>query len=87
MTPAGTPVAVIDKLNAAINDGLKSPELRASFAKLGIEPKITTPAEFAAIIQQEIPKWAEVVRVTGVKVRVTARSQTPILTHQALPLA
>ena len=68
VTPAGTPVAVIDKLNAAINDGLKSPELRASFAKLGIEPKITTPAEFAAIIQQEIPKWAEVVRVTGVKV-------------------
>ena len=68
VTPAGTPVAVIDKLNAAINDGLKSPELRASFAKLGIEPKITTPAEFAAIIQQEVPKWAEVVRVTGVKV-------------------
>jgi tripartite-type tricarboxylate transporter receptor subunit TctC len=68
MAPSGTPAAVIDKLNGAINDALRSPELLGSLAKLGIEPKITTPAEFMAIIKQEIPKWAEVVRVTGVKV-------------------
>jgi tripartite-type tricarboxylate transporter receptor subunit TctC len=34
VAPAGTPAAVIDKLNAAINDGLKAPDVRASFAKL-----------------------------------------------------
>jgi tripartite-type tricarboxylate transporter receptor subunit TctC len=68
VAPAGTPNAAITRLNAAINDGLRSPEMRQSFEKLGIEPKITTPQEFAAIIAEEIPKWAEVVRLTGVKV-------------------
>jgi tripartite-type tricarboxylate transporter receptor subunit TctC len=42
--------------------------MRAGFAKLGIEPTITSPQEFADIIAQEVPKWADVVRTTGVKV-------------------
>ena len=67
VTPTGTPAAVIDKLNVAINEGLRSQEMRASFAQLGIEPMVTTPQEFAALIAQEVPKWAEVVRITGVK--------------------
>jgi tripartite-type tricarboxylate transporter receptor subunit TctC len=67
VAPAGTPAAVIGKLNGAINEGLKSAEMRASFAQLGIEPIVTSPQEFAAIIAQEVPKWAEVVRITGVK--------------------
>jgi len=67
VAPAGTPAAVIDKLNGAINEGLKSAEMRASVAQLGIEPIVTSPREFAAIIAQEVPKWAEVVRITGVK--------------------
>jgi tripartite-type tricarboxylate transporter receptor subunit TctC len=58
---------VIAKLNAAINDGLRSPDMKASFAKLGIDPVITTPAEFAAIIAKEGPLWANAIRVTGIK--------------------
>ncbi len=68
VAPAGTPPAIIDKLNATINEGLRSPEMHASFAKLGIEPRISTPQEFAAIIAEEVPKWAEIVRLTGVKI-------------------
>jgi tripartite-type tricarboxylate transporter receptor subunit TctC len=68
VAPAGTPPAVINKLNGAINQALRSPEVAATFVRLGIEPKITTPAEFAAIIAEEAPKWAEVVRITGIKV-------------------
>jgi tripartite-type tricarboxylate transporter receptor subunit TctC len=68
LAPAGTPAAIVDKLNASINEGLRSPETRAAFDKLGIETKISTPQEFAAIIAVEAPKWAEVVRVTGIKV-------------------
>jgi tripartite-type tricarboxylate transporter receptor subunit TctC len=68
VAPRGTPAAVIDKLNAVINEGLRSPDMRAGFAKLGIEPTITSPQEFADIIAQEVPKWADVVRTTGVKV-------------------
>jgi len=68
VAPKGTPAPIIDKLNAVINEGLRSPDMRASFAKLGIEPTITTPEEFAALLAHEVPKWADVVRTTGVKV-------------------
>jgi tripartite-type tricarboxylate transporter receptor subunit TctC len=68
VAPAGTPPAVVAKLNATINDGLRSPESRAALDKLGIEPLISSPQEFAAMIAEEAPKWAEAVRVTGIKV-------------------
>ena len=67
VAPAGTPPAVIERLNAAINDALTSADIRASFARLGIEAKTGTPAEFAAVIAEEAPRWAEIVRVTGIK--------------------
>jgi tripartite-type tricarboxylate transporter receptor subunit TctC len=68
VAPMGTPAAAIDKLNTAINEGLRAADVRASFARVGLEPTITTPQEFAALIAREVPKWAEVVRITGVKV-------------------
>ena len=68
VAPMGTPAAAIEKLNTAINEGLRAPDVRASFARVGLEPTITTPQEFAALIAREVPKWAEVVRITGVKV-------------------
>jgi tripartite-type tricarboxylate transporter receptor subunit TctC len=68
VAPAGTPAAIVARLNATINEGLRSAETRAALAKLGIEPLISTPEEFAAMIAEEAPKWAEAVRVTGIKV-------------------
>jgi tripartite-type tricarboxylate transporter receptor subunit TctC len=67
IAPAGTPAAVIERLNSAINEGLQTPESRAAIAKLGIEPKITSLKEFAAMIAEAGPRWAEIVRVTGIK--------------------
>jgi tripartite-type tricarboxylate transporter receptor subunit TctC len=67
VAPAGTPAAIIARLNAAINEGLQSPEIRASFAKLGIDPKTGTPEDFAAVIAQEAKAWPEIVRLTGIK--------------------
>jgi len=58
----------VARLNAVINDGLRSPESRVALDKLGIEPLISSPQEFAAMIAEEAPKWAEAVRVTGIKV-------------------
>ncbi len=68
LAPAGTPAAVIDKLNATINDGLRSREVRELLAKIGIEPIIMTPREFADLIAREVPKWATIVKATGVRV-------------------
>jgi tripartite-type tricarboxylate transporter receptor subunit TctC len=44
LAPAGTPPAIVEKLNAATNEAMKSPELHASMAKLGFEPTLWTAA-------------------------------------------
>lgn len=68
VAPAGTPASTIERLNGALNEALRSSDVRASFARLGIEPMIGTPREFAAVIAAEAPKWAEIVKSTGIKV-------------------
>ena len=68
VAPAGTPAAVVGKLNAAINAGLAGDEVKAALAKLSALPKTGTPAEFAAFIAAEMPKWAAVVRLAGARV-------------------
>lgn len=67
VAPAGTPERIVVKLNATINEGVKSPEMRASFAKLGMEPKTGSPQEFGALIARDVRKWAEIVQRSGVK--------------------
>jgi tripartite-type tricarboxylate transporter receptor subunit TctC len=67
LAPAHTPAPVIDKLNAAVNDGLKSPELQASIAKLGLEARSMTPAEFGAKLAKEAHDWEAAVKESGVK--------------------
>ena len=66
--PAGTPPAVVAKLNAVINDGLKSEALRASLKKLGAAATIESPEQFAAFIAAEMRKWTEIANVAGIKV-------------------
>jgi tripartite-type tricarboxylate transporter receptor subunit TctC len=65
--PGGTPAAIIQTANTALNEGLRTEEVRASLAKLGIEPMISSVAEVNALVAVEGPRWAEVVRVTGIK--------------------
>src|SRR5258708_3802339 len=68
LAPAGTPAAVVAKVNAAINAGLASPEIKASFAKFSAEAKTGSPQDFAAFIADEAPKWAALVKASGAKV-------------------
>ena len=65
--PSGMPSDVVDKLNAAINETLASAEMKDSMAKLGFEPKRGSPADFSKFIAEEMPRWSEIVRTTGVK--------------------
>jgi len=65
--PAGTPADIVEKLNVAVNKALQSPELIASLKKLGFETRIGSPRDFAAFITTEIPRWAAVVKASGVK--------------------
>ena len=68
VAPAGTPAAIVDKLNAAANAAMRSDEMKASMAKLGIEATIGTPQDFAVFIANEAPKWARIVEASGVKI-------------------
>ena len=65
--PAGTPAAIVDKLNTEINRLLQLPDVLERLAALGAEVVGGTPREFADHIQREIPKWAKVIRETGAK--------------------
>jgi tripartite-type tricarboxylate transporter receptor subunit TctC len=62
LAPIGTPADVVDRLNAAINAALRSPEMKASMSKLGFEAKIGSPQDFSAFIADEIPRWIEMAK-------------------------
>jgi tripartite-type tricarboxylate transporter receptor subunit TctC len=67
VAPAATPRAIVAKLNVAINQGLQSSELRESFSKLGLEPKVGTAGDFAAAIAEDARQWDAIVKETGIK--------------------
>ena len=66
VAPAGTPAEIIDRLNGAINDGLKSPAIRDSLAKIGAEASPGSPKDFADFIAAETSKWSAVARTAGI---------------------
>ena len=67
MAPAGTPRATVEKLNAEINAGIKSPLLQTRFKQLAAVANPGSPEDFAAFIAQEAPKWANMTRLSGVQ--------------------
>ncbi len=67
LAPAGTPSEIVHKLNTEINEAMKTPELAARMAKLGFEPKIWSPEEYAAFLAEEAGRWPPLVKASGVK--------------------
>ncbi len=63
--PAGTPRAIVMRLNKEIGDILTSPEMVDRFRTQGIDLVTSTPEAFAALIKSEIPKWRKVVKESG----------------------
>jgi tripartite-type tricarboxylate transporter receptor subunit TctC len=66
--PAGTPAEIVARLNAAINDGLKAPDSKATLAKFSAIADTGTPQDFAVFLAREIPRWAALVQLAGAKV-------------------
>lgn len=60
--PAGTPRAIVNKVNAEIHRAIKSPALVQRFATVGVEPTGSTPEAFAEIIRSEVAKWDPLVK-------------------------
>jgi tripartite-type tricarboxylate transporter receptor subunit TctC len=68
VVPAATPVPAVAALNATLNRAMARPEIRSRLVALGAEPVATTPEEFGSFVREEIPRWAELVRLSGAQV-------------------
>lgn len=67
MAPAGTPPAIIERLNRETNRILAMPDVRKKLNDIGADVIGGTPAEFSAAIEREIPQWARVIKQAGIK--------------------
>jgi tripartite-type tricarboxylate transporter receptor subunit TctC len=68
MAPAKTPKPIVDKLYQALVKTVQSPDVKASLAKLGIEPFVQpSPEAFATFMKSETVRWGEVARASGAK--------------------
>ena len=67
MAPAGTPPAIIDRLHRETVKVLVLPDVRKRLNDLGLDVIPGTPAEFAAAIERETPRWASVIKQAGIK--------------------
>lgn len=66
LAPAGTPKAIVAKLNAEINAALKLPDVRAKLEAVGIEIQGGTPEDYATLIKSDLTKWGKVVKEAGI---------------------
>src|SRR3954467_14919880 len=67
MAPAGTPKAIVDKLNAEISKIIARPDVKEAWAKQGAVPMVMSPSEFDKYLRVDIEKWAKVVKAAGLE--------------------
>ena len=68
VAPKGTPAAIVNKLNAAINEGLKTPQMQDTITKLGAVTEASTPEQFGAFIATNFEKWKAVGKAANIKI-------------------
>ncbi len=66
--PAGTPKAVVDKLNRDIVTLLKDPDVVQRFRNQGVEVAASTPEQFGALVRSEITKWTQLIREANIRI-------------------
>ncbi len=65
--PAGTPAAVVDRLNQAVREALSTPAVRSKLEPLGVRLHASTPAESQTLLVSEIKRWGDVIRAGRIK--------------------
>jgi tripartite-type tricarboxylate transporter receptor subunit TctC len=66
--PAGASPVLVDRLHAAVDATVRSPDVARRFADLGADPQFGTPAEFAAYVADDLAKWARLAKEAGLKI-------------------
>jgi tripartite-type tricarboxylate transporter receptor subunit TctC len=67
LAPAGTPSAIVAKLSAELARILRLPEIRAKLVAQGLEPYITTPEQFGALMKADQAKYAQIIRTANIR--------------------
>ena len=67
VAPAGTPDAIVSRLNTELNAALSDPQIQVAMRNLGVEPSPGTPAAFGTYIASETTKWAKVIQAARIK--------------------
>jgi tripartite-type tricarboxylate transporter receptor subunit TctC len=62
LAPKGTPPAIVERLNKEVVSSMSDPDLRERMIKIGTEPTSTSPAEFRALISDEVAKWHDIIQ-------------------------
>ena len=70
VAPAGTPRAVVDRLNAEVAKVLKTPEMKEKMTGLGTDIVANSPEQFAQYLREETAKWSKIVRDAGIKLEI-----------------
>lgn len=68
IAPVGLPKPVLARLNAAVNEAIRSPMFKDRFGVIGDEPAGGSPEEFADTIRRDSARWAEVIKGSGAKI-------------------
>jgi len=68
VVPSGTPGPVIDRLNRAIVQSVKTPDFNERLAGVGAHAVGSTPGEFADFIKKELASWSKVIKATGIRI-------------------
>jgi tripartite-type tricarboxylate transporter receptor subunit TctC len=69
VAPAGTPPAILRRLNDAVNATLRSPEVVAAMDKLGFVPEPWTIAQYEEFLAEEVRQWPGIIKASGVKAK------------------
>jgi tripartite-type tricarboxylate transporter receptor subunit TctC len=67
LVPAGTPRPIVNRLNEAAIQILKTPQAQERYAAVGAEIRYNSPEEFQALIRSEIAKWSKVIKAAGIR--------------------
>src|SRR3954464_2235418 len=65
--PAGTPAAIVTRLNQLVRQGLANAETKAVMEAQGLDATPSTPQELGELVRTELPKWAKVIKLAGIK--------------------
>jgi len=65
--PAGTPAAIVNKLNQLVRQGLANPDSRAVMGAQGLDATPSTPQDLGELVRTELAKWSKVIKAVGIK--------------------